>query len=84
MAEEQEIWDEKEEIVKSEEKVKKLVPEHFYKWIYMFEKKQSKRMPIRKLWDHAIETKEGFVPRKEKVYSLSRKEREEVHGFIQE
>ena len=28
--------------------------------------------------------KEGFVPRKERVYSLSREEREEVHKFIQE
>jgi len=28
--------------------------------------------------------KEGFVPRKGKVYLLSREEREEVHEFIQE
>ena len=28
--------------------------------------------------------KEGFIPRKEKVYPLSRKEREEMHKFIQE
>jgi len=28
--------------------------------------------------------KEGFVPRKEKVYPLSREEREKVHEFIQE
>jgi len=26
--------------------------------------------------------KEGFVPRKEKIYPLSREEREEVHKFI--
>jgi len=31
-----------------------------------------------------IETKEGFVPRKGKVYTLSREEREEVREFIQE
>ena len=41
-------------------------------------------MPTRKIWDHAIDTKEGFVPRKGKVYLLSREEREEVHKFIQE
>jgi len=41
-------------------------------------------MPTRKIWDHAIELKEGFVPRKGKVYLLSREEREEVHEFIQE
>ena len=33
---------------------------------------------MRKLWDHVIEVKEGFVPRKGKVYPLSREEREEV------
>jgi len=48
----------------------------------MFGKKQSERIPTRKLWDHAIDTKEGFVPRKRKIYSLSREERGEVHEFI--
>jgi len=33
-------------------------------------------MPTRKIWDHAINMKEGFVPRKDKVYPLSRRERE--------
>ena len=50
----------------------------------MFSKKQSKRIPIQKLWDHAIDTKERFVPRKGKVYPLSREEREEVQEFIVE
>ena len=31
-----------------------------------------------------IDFKEGFKPRKEKVYPLSREEREEVREFIQE
>jgi len=41
-------------------------------------------MPTRKLWNHAIDIKEGFVPEKGKVYLLSREEREEVHEFITE
>ena len=41
-------------------------------------------MLTRKVWDHAIETKEGFVLRKGKVYPLSKEEREEVREFIQE
>ena len=41
-------------------------------------------MPTRKLWDHAIDVKEGFVPQKGKVYLLSREEREEVREFIKE
>jgi len=44
----------------------------------MFGKKESERMSVRKTWDHAIELKEGFAPRKEKVYSLSRERREEI------
>ena len=62
IVEEWEIWDEKEEVAKSKEEAKRLVPEHFYKWIHIFGKKQSERMPTRKLWNHVIETKERFVP----------------------
>jgi len=41
-------------------------------------------MPTRKLWDHAIDMKEKFMPRKGNVYSLLREEQEEVHEFISE
>ena len=62
VAEEWEIWDEEEEVAKSEVEAKKLVPEKFYEWIKMFGKKQSERIPMRKVWDHAIDVKKGFVP----------------------
>jgi len=41
-------------------------------------------MSTRKIWDHMIDMKEGFIPRKGKVYPLSREEREEVCEFISE
>ena len=41
-------------------------------------------MPIRKLWDHVIDMKERLVPRKGKIYPLSREERKEVCEFILE
>jgi len=41
-------------------------------------------MPVRKPWDHAIELKEGFMPKKGKIYSLSREEKEEVQTFIED
>ena len=41
-------------------------------------------MPTRKVWDHAIDVKKGFVLRKGKVYPLSREERKEVRKFIEE
>jgi len=50
----------------------------------VFGKKESERMPVQKIWDHTIELKEGFMPKKEKVYSLSREEREEVQAFIED
>ena len=74
VAKEWEIWDEEKEAAKSEEEAKKLVPAKFHKWIYIFSKKASEWMFTRKLWDHAIDTKKGFVPRKGKMYPLSRKE----------
>jgi len=84
VVEEWEIWDEEEKAAKSEAEAKKLVPEKFHEWIKVFGKKQSERMPTRKLWDHAIDVKEGFMPKKGKVYPLSREEREEVREFVKE
>ena len=75
IAKEWEIWNEEKETAKSKEKTKKLVSQRFYKWIHVFEKKASKRMLTKKLWNYIIETKKEFVPRKGKVYSLSIEER---------
>jgi len=41
-------------------------------------------MPIRKVWNHTIDVKEGFVPKKGKMYPLSMEEREKVREFIRE
>jgi len=41
-------------------------------------------MPTRKLWNHAIDTKEEFVSRKGKIYLLLREKREEICKFILE
>ena len=39
---------------------------------------------MRKIWDYAIDVREEFVPRKEKIYLLLREEREEVREFVKE
>jgi len=70
--------------VKSEAETRRLVSEHFYKWIQVFGKKTSEQMPTRKLWDHAIDMKEGFMLRKRRVYLLLREERKEMYKFISE
>ena len=77
---------ERRQVRKTEEEktVEELVPRRFQKWEKVFEKEELERMPARKPWDHAIELKKGFVPRKGKVYSLSREEREEVLAFVED
>ena len=41
-------------------------------------------MPVQKTWDHTIELKEGFTPKKGKVYLLLREKREEVQAFVED
>ena len=65
------MWNKEKEAAKLEEEAKKLVPEKFHKWIKVFGKKQSERMPTRKIWNHTINMKKEFVLRKRKVYPLS-------------
>jgi len=57
LVEEWEIWDKKEEIARFKEEIRKLVLKRFHKWIKVFGKKQSERILIRKVWDHAIDLK---------------------------
>jgi len=66
------------------ETLKKLVSKRFWRWGKVFGKKKSERIPVQKAWDHAIELKKGFTPKKGKVYSLSREEREEVQAFVED
>jgi len=82
--------EEKEKKVRKTEKnedkevLRELVSKRFWKWKKVFGKKESKRIPVQKTWDHAIELKERFMPRKGKVYSLSREEKEEVQKFVED
>ena len=61
-----------------------MVPQRFHKYLKVFEKKDSERMPMKKAWDHAINLREGFVSNKGKIYLLSRIEREEVQKFMKD
>ena len=59
------------EVRKTEEKkkIEELVPKRFWKWKRVFRKVEPERIPVQKAWDHTIELKEGFIPKKEKIYS---------------
>jgi len=65
-------------------KIEGMVPKWFHRWLKVFGKVESERMPVRKIWDHAIDMKEDFKLSKAKVYLLSRNEREEVQKFVDE
>ena len=65
LVKEWEIWDDEEEVAKLETEARGLVLECFYKWIQVFGKNASEQMSTRKVWDYAIDTKEGFVLRKD-------------------
>ena len=44
--------------------VEAMVSRKFHKYLKMFEKKKSERMLTRKTWDHDINLREGFVPKR--------------------
>ena len=50
----------------------------------MFGKIESKRIPTRKIWDHAIDLKKTFKLQKGRIYLLSKNEREEVQKFVED
>ena len=63
---------------KDHRKIEEIVPKKFLKWRKVFGKVELKRMPTRKTWDHAIDLKETFKLRKERIYPLFKNKREEV------
>jgi len=84
MADEKEDWGREEEMEMDHRKIETMVPKRFHRWLKVFGKVESERMPVRKVWDHAIDLKEDFKASKAKVYPLSRNEREEVQKFVEE
>jgi len=78
VTDDKEDWGREEEIEEDHRKIEEMVPKKFLKWKKVFGKVESERMPKRKTWDHVIDLKETFKPRKERIYPLSKNEREEV------
>ena len=70
------------EIQLDKEKVRNIVPQKFHKWLKVFEKAESERIPVKKPWNHTINLREDFVPRKGRTYLMSREEKEEVREFM--
>jgi len=75
---------EEEEDLRELRATDEMVPKQFHKYLKVFEKKDLERMPTRKAWDHVIDLRKGFVPKKDKIYPLLRIEREEVQEFVKD
>ena len=73
----------REEVEVDYRKIEEIVLQKFLRWKRVFGKVESERMLTRKIWDHAIDLKEIFKPRKGRVYLLSRNKREEVQKFLE-
>ena len=54
--------------------VEEIVSRRFYKYLKVFEKKKSKRMWIRKIWDYAIDLREVFVLKKKEISVVKNRE----------
>ena len=79
-----EDWEKKEEVAVDHRKIEEIVLQKFLKWKKMFGKVELERMLTRKVWDHTIDLKETFKPKKRKIYPLSKNEKEEVQNFIED
>ena len=77
-----EDWEREKEVKADHRKIEKIVPKKFLKGRKVFGKMKSERISTRKVWDHAIDLKETFKPKKGRIYPLSKDKREKVQKFI--
>ena len=61
-----------------------LVPLCYHSYLDIFSEKATSRFPLRKPWDHAIDLKDSFKPKKGRLIPLLPEEQKEVSEFIDE
>ncbi|KAF7762626.1 hypothetical protein Agabi119p4_9219 [Agaricus bisporus var. burnettii] len=69
---------------KTESDPAKAVPKRFHKFLKVFNKVESEKLPPRRPWDHKIEVQTYFKPKRMPVYNLTPIERKELDKFIAE
>ena len=60
------------------------LPEDVHEYILVFNKSAVDRLPVKRIWDHEIKLKEGFIPKSAKVYPLSPTDRQAVDEWLDE
>ena len=63
---------------------KELVPPCYHSYLNIFSEKAASRFPLRKPWNHVIDLKDSFKPKKSCLIPLSPEEQKEVSEFIDE
>jgi len=63
-----EDWEREKEIKEDHRKIEEMILGKFLKWRKVLGKVESEKMPTRKVWDHAIDFKDMFVPQKGRIY----------------
>jgi hypothetical protein len=61
-----------------------IVPKEFHSFLDRFDKQKATRLPEHRPWDHQINLKPGWTPKKHKVYPLDKKKDELMVDFIKE
>ena len=61
-----------------------LIPPCYHSYLDIFSEKAASRFPLQKPWDHAIDLKDSFKPKKGQLIPLSPEEQKEVLEFIDE
>ena len=64
------------------EEAQKLVPYEYWDYLDVFSKLKSEHMLLRKPWDHGIDLKEDFPPKKGQLIPLLVDEQKEVEAFL--
>ena len=64
------------------EEAQKQVPKEYWEFLDIFSKKSSDCMPLRKPWDHGIDLKEDFPPKKGRLILLSVDEQKAVESLL--
>ena len=61
-----------------------LVSPCYHSYLDIFSEKAASQFPLRKPWDHAIDLKDSFKPKKGRLIPLSPEEQKEVSEFVNE
>src|SRR5438309_8518929 len=65
-------------------KIKESVPEEFWEYANIFSEVASTCMPLHKPWDHGINLKLDFIPKKGCIIPMSDEELKEIFTFVKD